>query len=75
MSLVQGHTYWLILALYAVVSCQLSSLNMAKLYECLLTGGNLHNIPRFLKVNRRGLGLQLTYTMVCAYFKVSADLC
>ena len=59
MFLVHNHTYLLLFALYAVISYQLSSLNMAKLYERLLTGGNLCNIPRFLKANRRGLGNEL----------------
>ena len=64
MSLVHGHTYWLILAWYAVISCQLPSLNMAKFTStsasiAFLTGGDLRNIARFLKVNRRGLGNEL----------------
>ena len=61
MLLVHNPTYWLLLALYAVISCQLSSLNMAKLYEC-------HSLNSILDMMRVGAITDL-------YFAVSAHLC
>ena len=54
MSLVHGHTYWLMLALYAVIRCQPSGLNMAKLYEC-------HSLNSFLDMMRVGAITDLYY--------------
>ena len=54
MLFVHNPTYWLLLALHAVISCQPSSLNMAKLYDC-------HSLNSFLDMMRVGVITDLYY--------------